>query len=222
MKKIQYFIALVSTIFIVGCSSPQLIVVKEPTLQPQAYSKPLFVAEKFSSNKSSFSKLFNGDVNTQEKVGKINADVLQKIAAIFTNEGKSINTHLLDINIDGNKLILNEQNTDPVQTEIERLIDTNKHDLVITIYTEDIQQNIHYNNNINYGGGFNNGGFGFGASIPSRSISYNYIITAVDTKTQLEIWKAKYNVNNAANIFSNTAKCVAGKISEQILKDQLF
>ncbi|MDB4297806.1 hypothetical protein N9901_03550 [Flavobacteriaceae bacterium] len=219
MKNLFLFIVGAFTLF--SCSST-LNVVKEPTLQPYSYKNVLIVSETYSSNKSTFTKFFDSHINAHEKVSSINKRILNKLKDKFTKDGKRIHTFLTNKELE-QELVLNPNlKEEDTQNPIEIAVLDNNIDLVLTIYPEDIHRFYHYSINTGVAADIGNPGIHMGATTDSSTLKITYIITAIDTKTKLEVWKAKHEIQNADNIFTNTAKCMSKLIYNQVTTDQLF
>lgn len=219
MKKLLF---LFTASFVFLSCSPKLISIKESTLKPYTYKKPLLVSKTYFSNKSGFNKLWNQDIRTHERVSSINTRLTNMLQQRFVNDNKNTTTYFVKNNLD-TELVLNQPNTkEKKDLEIETAILDNNIDLLITIYPENIQR--YYNTGVETGVGVNvgNPNLSLGATTNSGNLKYNYIITATDTHTKLEVWKASYQVNHADNIFTNIPSCLSKKIYERIKEDQLF
>ena len=216
MTKLLLFI---STIFLcISCSS-SLTTIKDPSLQPNHYHKALLVTETYHSNKSGFKKLFDTETRNLETVSGINEKLIKILIEQLSVDQKNVQIYLAHKN-NNQELVLNDTPENKTQKEIEKIVLDDKIDLVITIYPKDIRRE--YNGGINTGVGIGNPNFGLSATTNSSNLKFTYVFTAIDTKTQLEVWKGKYEVQNANHMFNNPARKVSKKLLIKLKEDQLF
>lgn len=216
-----YFIVLITTLVFTSCSTP-LTVVKDPSIRPFQYHKPLFIIENFTSSQSNFQKFFDQKATDYQIISRNNQKIQESLKASFPSKINGVSFYTVTKNIDQD-LVLNPQNQ--INTENDAILNairSNNADLVITIYTQDIHRTFS-NPSTQLGINTGNPNVNIGVSTATSSnLSYNYIVTAVDPITNLEVWKGKYTVKNASNIFSSVSKNFCKQLTAQINKDQLF
>lgn len=218
MNKILLFIS--ATFLLFSCSST-LTTIKDPSLKPNSYQKVLLVTETFHSNESGFKKFFNIETRNSETVSNISKRIIETVQKNLKNEQKNSEIHFVKKNLNKGLILNNDNSENNTQQEIEGIVLEKHIDLVITIYPKDIRRS--YNGGgISTGIGIGNPNYGLNATTNSSNLRFTYIFTAIDTKTQLEVWKGSYDVENANNIFTNIPKKVSKKLLEKFKEDQLF
>lgn len=202
MKKALLLLLL---IIITGCS-PKLLSIRDTSITPHKYKKPLFVTVNYFSNKSKFAQFFNNSVKSHKKVSKINNKILVKLLNSFGDDGidasSCITRELLEENtFKPNRIIENED----VLSEVKE----NKSDLLVKVIPSDINSFWVYN------GGMNGGSI-------QKVLRVNYTITAIDLKSKKEVWKGTYTGGNANALFSRLSTKLSKKIHAQMMEDQIF
>ncbi|GGF79784.1 lipoprotein [Wenyingzhuangia marina] len=215
MKKIFVLISLVITL--TGCSST-LLSVKDNNITPHQYKKPLFITTGYYSTKSGFAQFFSSKATELNKVSDINKSLLNNLLKRFSSNGIKFSAHIVNINIEEEKKpkLNDNENADDIskKAEILSIINSKNIDILIKIIPTNIST-AHYTSPST---GLN-GEFSMNSS---SNLSFKYTITAIDTKSNKEVWKGTYEVDNANSFLDNTPSVLAKKVHLKLMEDQLF
>lgn len=204
MKKI-FFTTILFFSLLISCSTTNFISIKDTTIPPNHYNKPLFVTNNYYSSKSKFIQFFDEKVKTLKKVSKVNQKVLKKTLDRFQNNNTDISNYTIDVIIEEDKF-KGDINSLKQNEELMNTINSQEKDLIITIFPSDVEIFYNYNSPLEY----------------SKTFTYKYTITAIDSKTFKEVWKGTCRVTNPQSIFHNAPKKVSKKIYEKMIEDKIL
>ncbi|NIJ46239.1 hypothetical protein FHR24_002723 [Wenyingzhuangia heitensis] len=211
MKKALLFLF---ALVIISCNSSKTIVNKTENSTPPAYKRILFVTDSYYTHKNIAKKLFDTELKNNLTISKINTKIAETAKKQLLDQNKYADFYLVKNNLD-KTLILSEEE---IQQNIDgELLDKNI-DLLIIMHQNNITR---YYNKLNFKGDvFNQNSYS--ATTNSNNLEYTYTFTGIDVSQDSIVFKSKYQVQNADDLFNNIPKHVAQKLIQQLNEQHLY
>ncbi|MGY5355829.1 hypothetical protein [Wenyingzhuangia sp. IMCC45467] len=212
MKKIICFL---NILILASCSSASKTTAnKTKNDVPPTYKRVLFVIDSYYTNKNIVKKLFDTELKNNLTISKINTKIVETAKEQLNNQNKYADYYLIKNNLD-KTLVLSEEE---IQQNIdEELLDKNI-DLLIIIQQKNINRSytkLNFEEEV-----FNKDSYN--ATTDSSNLKYTYTFTGFDVSQDSIVFRSKYNIQNADDLFNNIPKHVAQDLIKQLNEQHLY
>lgn len=211
MKKIIYFLF---ALIIVSCNSPKTTIHQKTDEIPPTYKRILFVTDSYYTNQNILKKLFDNEIKNQLTISKINTKIVEFAKEQLEEQNKYVDFYLIKNNLDKTLVLSQEE----IQQNIdEELLDKNI-DLLILIQQDNINRSY---TKLNFGDEvFNKNSYS--ATTDSNNLKYTYTFTGFDVSQDSVVFRSKYQVQNADDLFNAIPKHVAQDLIKQLNQQHLY
>lgn len=211
MKKFLYILF---SFIIASCSSSKTVNTLTQDDTPPAYKRILFVTDTYYTNQNLVKKLFNTELKNNLTISKINKKIVESAKEQLEEQNKFADFYLIKNNLD-KTLVLTEEE---IQQNIdEELLDKNI-DLLIIIQQENINRSY---TKLNFGEDIFNKD-SHNATTNSTNLKYTYSFTGFDVSQDSVVFKSKYLVQNADDLFNKIPTKVAQDLITQLNEKHLY